>query len=135
MKEEIKQQWIAALRSGQYVQGRGVLHEVPAEGPPKFCVLGVLCDLVREELEITWTPFRPGSIIMALGDINAIHLICEKAEILNRAIPREIVDQVLSRSFSTVYLGKYFSLTTLNDHGCNFDQLARMIELTPSEQL
>jgi hypothetical protein len=40
MNAEIKAQWTAALRGGEYVQGRGFLN---ADG--KFCCLGVLCEL------------------------------------------------------------------------------------------
>jgi hypothetical protein len=40
MKKEIAEQWVAALRSGKYQQGRGALHDGDT-----FCCLGVLCDL------------------------------------------------------------------------------------------
>ena len=40
MKKLIKEQWLAALRSGEYEQNRGQLR-----GKTKFCVLGVLADL------------------------------------------------------------------------------------------
>lgn len=45
MKEEIKAQWVAALRSGDYVQGRGVLRD----NEDRFCCLGVLCDLAERD--------------------------------------------------------------------------------------
>lgn len=45
MNPEIKTQWVAALRSGEYEQGRGVLHHVPTN---TFCCLGVLCDLAAK---------------------------------------------------------------------------------------
>ena len=40
MNEEIKVQWIQALRSGDYEQGQGALRF-----GNKFCCLGVLCDI------------------------------------------------------------------------------------------
>jgi hypothetical protein len=40
MKPEVKAQWIAALRNGEYQQGQMSLSK---DG--KFCCLGVLCDL------------------------------------------------------------------------------------------
>ena len=40
MNPGIRAQWTAALRSGEYQQGRAALH---ADG--MFCCLGVLCDL------------------------------------------------------------------------------------------
>lgn len=41
MNAELKSKWIAALRSGDYVQGRTSLRK---DG--KFCCLGVACDLL-----------------------------------------------------------------------------------------
>lgn len=41
MNPEIKAQWVAALRSGEYVQGRKSLRSLDDE----FCCLGVLCAL------------------------------------------------------------------------------------------
>lgn len=42
MNPEIKAQWLEALRSGKYKQGRGMLR-TPENS---FCCLGVLCDVV-----------------------------------------------------------------------------------------
>lgn len=42
MNPEIKTKWVAALRSGYYIQGTGVLR---SQGN-KFCCLGVLCDII-----------------------------------------------------------------------------------------
>lgn len=40
MKQEYKQPWIDALRSGDYKQGKTHLHS-----DSKFCCLGVLCEI------------------------------------------------------------------------------------------
>jgi hypothetical protein len=40
VNSDIKQRWVAALRSGKYLQGQNFLR---ADG--KYCCLGVLCDL------------------------------------------------------------------------------------------
>lgn len=40
MNPEVKERWVAALRSGKYRQTRGTLNE----GDVSFCCLGVLCD-------------------------------------------------------------------------------------------
>lgn len=41
MKQEIAEQWVAALRSGEFKQGRYRLRNTKNE----FCCLGVLCEL------------------------------------------------------------------------------------------
>lgn len=43
MDEEVKSKWLAALRSGEYKQGRGGLY-ADVEGG-RYCCLGVLCDV------------------------------------------------------------------------------------------
>lgn len=42
---EYKDRWIAALRSGQYKQGTGVLCKVGDDGEQRYCCLGVLAEL------------------------------------------------------------------------------------------
>jgi hypothetical protein len=55
MNPEIKAQWVAALRSGDYVQGRGRLRTSWGSlQPHEFCCLGVLCDLAAKEGQGTW---------------------------------------------------------------------------------
>lgn len=50
MNEEIKAQWLAALRSDKYEQGMGYLK---ING--KYCCLGVLCDLAKKAGIVTET--------------------------------------------------------------------------------
>lgn len=45
MNQEIKNKWIAALKSGEYKQGKGRLRNLDNT----FCCLGVLCDLHSKE--------------------------------------------------------------------------------------
>ena len=45
MRVEIKQMWLDALRSGEYKQGKHVLH---SGYDNSFCCLGVLCDLHKK---------------------------------------------------------------------------------------
>jgi hypothetical protein len=47
MNKEIKEKWINALRSGKYEQGKSQLRSLSN----KFCCLGVLCDLYKDELK------------------------------------------------------------------------------------
>ncbi len=48
MKVDIKENWIAALTSGEYEQARGSLID-NTEGQSHYCCLGVLCDLAVKE--------------------------------------------------------------------------------------
>jgi hypothetical protein len=49
MNPEIKQKWVAALRSGEYKQTTGHLRDETG-----FCCLGVLCDLHAKENNGQW---------------------------------------------------------------------------------
>lgn len=53
MNEQVKKQWIEALRSGAYKQGEGTLRR-----NDQYCCLGVLCDLYDKEHEnCHWQPY------------------------------------------------------------------------------
>jgi len=54
MNNSIKEKWVEALRSGDYEQGEGALRQEPSRGSNKYCCLGVLCDVVEEEVEGGW---------------------------------------------------------------------------------
>lgn len=49
MKPEIKEQWIRALRSGEYSQWTGMLRSTMG-----YCCLGVLCDLHKRATSEIW---------------------------------------------------------------------------------
>lgn len=50
MKKEIADKWVAALRSGKYQQGKNVL----SANENSFCCLGVLCDVVKDQVIGHW---------------------------------------------------------------------------------
>ena len=49
--KEAIMKWIAALESGEYKQGTGVLHRV-IDDKHSYCCLGVACEIVKDELEL-----------------------------------------------------------------------------------
>ena len=49
MNQEVKEKWVAALRSGEYKQTKQTLHDKNG-----FCCLGVLCDLYLKENDLDW---------------------------------------------------------------------------------
>lgn len=50
MNPSIKERWVQALRSGNYVQGTDLLRSKSNE----FCCLGVLCDLYIQDHDEDW---------------------------------------------------------------------------------
>ncbi len=57
MDEQIKKQWVEALRSGRYKQGREYLRTELSDGSYSYCCLGVLCDIREVGL---WNSLYPG---------------------------------------------------------------------------
>lgn len=53
MRPDIKARWVAALRSGEYQQGRANLYTEDSNGK-HFCCLGVLCDLAVQDGLVSW---------------------------------------------------------------------------------
>lgn len=127
MNPEIKEKWLTALRSGDYVQGRQYLQT--AQGT--FCCLGVLCDIavkegviptpdLRAETPRGWTyggaldysdTALPDTVRMWAGLRDNSPVIRLDAEDREEAI-----------------VGSFFSLVEENDAGRSFYSIADVIE-------
>jgi hypothetical protein len=111
---ENQKEWVAALRSGEYKQGRRVLHH-----GDNFCCLGVGCDLAIKagvKLEVSTIPGEPTRYG---GDRNYT--------------PKEVMEWLGLASKDGVYrigVGSS-SLASMNDDGKSFSQIADVIELQP----
>lgn len=68
--QELKDQWIAALKSGDYIQGKNYLKHPDSEGVIRHCCLGVLAeihpdmtidiesdDVIMNERNCSYSPF------------------------------------------------------------------------------
>ena len=98
MNADVKQKWVAALRSGQYKQGRGRLRQ-----EDKYCCLGVLCDLSPIG---TWESVESGIVYFG-------------ADVLTP----NAVDE-----WACLYGSQIATLATLNDEGKSFSEIADYIE-------
>lgn len=112
MNSEVKAKWLEALRSGEYVQGTGLLRSQD----DKFCCLGVLCDLAVKD-EVIAEPERPTHGGYRYGDDSR----------WDAGLPNEV------RKWSGVadLMGLTPSgreLAHLNDTGSTFAQIADIIE-------
>lgn len=122
MNQEFKAKWLAALRSGEYRQGTGVLRT----GDNRFCCLGVACDLLVKQGVLpdwlweaggneeggSWSVQRaakslPDQAMQAMGVETAFGLL-----------PGRTIDQELNG----------YALSVLNDYGATFEQIADIIE-------
>ncbi len=124
MNSQVKEKWIAALRSGEYQQGDGKLRN--RDG---YCCLGVLCDLYSKEKNTKWE-FR--------GDDETIHLPMDywyfdgESEFLPKSVMEwaEIEADCPEVAVEDEDAGEsiYDSIANLNDSGYSFSALSNIIE-------
>jgi hypothetical protein len=118
MDPRIKELWIAALESGEYKQGRGVLRDGDA-----FCCLGVLCDLHRKE--------TGGGEWLSKNEFDCLQLaiIPSSATTYVSSVPSNSLWPVQSwaglKSRDPSVAGS--SLSYLNDNGSSFKEIAEII--------
>lgn len=110
-----QQEWIDALRSGTYQQGRDRMASVDADGVTRYCCLGVACDLAvkaGEPIEVTHD--SDGAI--AFDGASA-------TDVLPTRVARRL----------NMWLGGGRELALLNDRGVSFAQIADYIEACAAE--
>lgn len=140
-KAEFYAAWLAALRSGEYEQGRGCLSD-----NGKFCCLGVACDIaVKQEMGvwrtvggcITFVDETMDTDLYNLHDrSNSGTLTRGLAELLGTGEVGEFtvehIGDVVRDSDGLIAPGENRGLehwlTALNDEGFTFAQIADLIE-------
>lgn len=140
--------WVAALRSGNYQQGQRVLRD-ENNG---YCCLGVLCDLVKDEVGLKWGEPQsraPDLVVERKPGVYPIKSVMEGDTCLNAAVLPDIVmrelgfktkmgqfkfsDELFERfpklKDRWVLTGVYnASLAALNDNGWTFEEIADLLE-------
>ncbi len=114
MNPDVKAQWTAALRSGEYEQGMGYLNR-----DNKLCCLGVLCELaVKAGVKVEVTEGSDGGAPFRAYDDNSGYpppAVQEWAR-LNTPNPTVLID------------GETSALAEFNDSGKSFAQIADAID-------
>jgi len=129
MNPEYKAKWVAALRSGKYAQGRATLQQESGG----MCCLGVLCDIVKDEVGGEWSDDRRGDgfVDFLSGDLKvdrnyppvAVYKLVGLEDVrVGRDIP--VIAQMRQDPQPTQH-----GLTILNDSGkYTFEDIAKIIE-------
>lgn len=105
MNLEVKEKWIAALRSGDYQRGEGFLRR-----DESYCCLGVLCDLAVKD-----------------GVILEPKLGVDKFTYYYAGIYTHLPQAVIAWAGEDV-MYKQYKLSTMNDDGASFAEIADFIE-------
>lgn len=116
MKPAILKKWVRALRSGRYKQGKHSLKII--NGIPRYCCLGVLCDLHAKAKGRRWVKneylgaenILPGEVVIWAG--------------LGRANPKLVEG-----------LDGDGTAAGINDSGKRFKTIAKLIEQAQKNRL
>jgi hypothetical protein len=114
MKQNIKDKWISALRSGDYKQTFGRLRKDDC-----FCVMGVLCDVVYKEnvLDISWKA------------VGGIYYIDNNDTMISQKISNFVGLSIRPVIINEYHIKRINSLTRMNDrYNYSFNELADIIE-------
>lgn len=135
--------WVDALRSGEYRQARRRLADGPTEDTRQYCALGVAAELFRRETGLgRWDAGERGGVQFVCDrrayDIELPRLASEWLGVSPTAGPRipltdalreELARRAGDAAFRTTLL-PFTTVSTLNDEGFSFDELAALIEET-----
>ncbi len=120
MNPEIKQLWVAALRSGEYKQAQGNLRTQDN----KFCCLGVLCNLhAQAHPNIAKHQIHKGSYMGSSG-------IPPDAVLKWAGLPTVCSMVAIPANKTTIRFNRIEPKTLggANDSGATFEQIADLIE-------
>ena len=110
MNPKIKAQWLVALRSGDYQQGKSLLHyqvlHYEDRYEDRFCCLGVLCDLYAKDTGNTWE---------SNGSVCNMHRS-------DQLIPPQV------QEWAGLKHSNPMGLAGRNDNGATFEEIAELIE-------
>lgn len=135
MIPEIKEQWLIALRSGEYKQGEGRLKRIiensDGEAEARYCCLGVLCDIaIQSGIEIDVTETEPwprlnGAMARGVSFNKQVSALPEAVQEWSGVGTYGEIETPVQIEGRNHY---YSDLAELNDSGHNFDEIADVIE-------
>lgn len=126
MNHDIKKEWVEALRSGEYKQGKMNLRSKNDE----YCCLGVLCDIYRKKVAGApdWNPVSDLKKTYQYGDSYGYPPV----EVRDWA-GHDVFQYIDASKHAPEQVDKNYgeaqmTLVALNDGGATFEQIANLIE-------
>lgn len=118
MNQQIKQKWVSALRSGRYKQGKTYLNADNC-----FCVMGVLCDIAVKAGVGKW---KKQANVKAFQDGDFLYRATFPDRV--RYWAGFSADEIDSDFFHIYIKSAKTTISSLNDEGMSFNDLADLIE-------
>lgn len=138
MKAEIAKQWVKALRSKRYKQGKQALKIKTKAGVTRHCCLGVLCELYQKahpDKKLTTKQRktikgeeRPAGATVFGFESDDIHEETQLPARVQRWAGIDSDDGWLGYKIDSTLYADYPALTDMNDNGRSFAQIADVIE-------
>lgn len=128
MNPRVRELWLAALRSGTYLQGQSKLAWVEPNGQVRHCCLGVLCEVARlDGVPLTVTEHEGGVTLPANyrrydGADNFL------PEVVQVWAGFDKHDLILAGDVLVDGRDDGTTLSSLNDAGSTFDEIADLVE-------
>lgn len=123
MDPEVRRRWTAALRSGEFQQGRGKLAAVEETSDERrYCCLGVLCELAARD-----------GVVTVRDGVDWVSYMDNDGPMQINYLPRAVaswagLSSTNPRIRSINVSGDTPTLSYLNDSGYTFDQIADVID-------
>lgn len=121
MDKVIGAEWVSALRSGDFIQGKGALHPGASH-----CCLGVLCELYIKRTGLGKWLSEEGTPTLFLIDGDSA--ADASREMQDGFLPRVIQKWAGLHSISGINRNGEKSLASANDKGSTFQDIADLIE-------
>lgn len=118
MRQEVRDEWVAALRSGDYKQGTGALRTTEDDGD-QYCCLGVLCELAVKHQVIPAAELDGNLWTYGQGDDTSEAYLPDAVQQWAGVERRGVLELPGVR---------FVSLADENDRGKRFDQIADLID-------
>ena len=119
MKTPERDEWIKALRSGDYEQSKHMLHSNRG-----WCCLGVACDIFKETLDL-----KVDKVLHEEGGFEVFYNY--DSQVLPRAVQEHIglnTPEGLFKSPRMEGANAGETLSSVNDEGATFEQIATILE-------
>ena len=128
--------WVAALRSGEFKQTRGMLHWSQSDRDEGYCCLGVACELFyRERPEDLKRTIDRGVIFYDGCKYSLPDLVIRSLGMVSLGLNGSS-GKPSDKSLMSIPGGEEdiegWSLSEINDKGATFEQIADLIERTPA---
>ena len=120
IRREYGEQWCAALRTGDYEQCYGVLHE---NNTRKYCCLGVFCDLVKDSIELNIELAHNEDIARSTTHYNGAW-----AELPGEVVVLAGITDMNGEPIDNPTLGPHTASEWNDEYGANFQVIAELIE-------